>query len=167
MPSVAEILAQMLDTPAETEKTAQPADVQETKVDDNEKLAAEYGCTAEDVAELNAELDQEEAHEEAEKQAEEATFLGRFMARGFMDELQKIGMGVGGSEPTTTDQGGDVPQDGSVANRVAQTLSVTHGQKQTPKKDELKAALKAQRANFQVADNKAVEPAPALETESK
>jgi len=165
MSTVAEILAQMLDPNAETEKVAQVAD---TEVNEIQKLASEFGCTAEDVASVMGEIDEEEKTAEAEKTAEEAVYMGRFMARGFVDELNKLGSaGVGGYEPTTTDQGGNMPQDGSVTNRIADAISKTHGQTQAPKKEELKAAIKAQRANFQAAGMNAVAPTTALETEYK
>jgi len=173
MPTVTDILSQMLNADGqETEKIAAETQAP-SQEDDIQKLATEYNTTPEEVKNVMAEIDEEEKRAEAEKQAEEAMVLGRFMARGFVDELQKIGAdpgygsGVGGSEPTTTNQGSTVPQDGSTANRLAQALSAAHGQQQTPKKEELKAALMARRANFQAAGKDATSPSTALETESK
>lgn len=166
MPTVGEILATMFEGNETSEKVAEV----NTQVGGIEKFAADNGISTEEAIALSQEIDADEAekvaHEEAEKQASEAVHMGRFMARGFYDELAKLG-GVGGSEPTTTDQGASVPQDGSVANRIAEKLSVMHGEKNTPKKEELKAALVAQRANFVAGGSEEVEPKPALATDAK
>jgi hypothetical protein len=176
MPTVAEILAQMLDSDDGAEKTAETEN-QETKEpevqDEYAKIAQELNLTPEEVEQATQELEEEEKRAEAEKKAEEAVYLGRFMARGFFDELQKLGVGsyggVGGSEPSHPDQGAGTPQDGSVSNRVAEAIANSHGQKKTPKKEELKAVLRAARANFMVGDQVSPkgEPAVALNTESK
>lgn len=174
MPTVAEVLAVMLESDDGAEKTAETNSPEFT--DETAKLAEQFEMTPEEVEQAKVELDEEEKRAEAEKKAEEAVLLGRFMARGYFDELQKLGAGtvsgyggVAGSEPSHPDQGAGTPQDGSVSNRVAEAIANTHGQKQTPKKDELKAHLKAQRANFFVGQQNSPKGVPpvAVATESK
>ena len=170
MPTVGEILAQMLNSEDGAEKTAEANTEVKTEKTEAEKIAESLNLTKEEVEAASQELEEAEKTAEAEKRAEEAVYLGRFMARGFVDELQKLGEGVGGTEPNNiADQGASTPQDGSVANRVAEAIANAHGQKQTPKKEELKAVLQAARANFMAADNLAqkAEPGTALMTESK
>ena len=174
MPTVAEILATMLESEDGAEKTAK-TNISEVD-EETAKLAEQFELTPEEVEQAKEELDEEEKHAEAEKKAEEAILLGRFMARGYLDELQKLGAGtvkgyggVSGSEPSHPDQGAGTPQDGSISNRVAEAIANTHGQKKTQKKDELKAHLKAQRADFFVGEQNSPKGVPpvALATESK
>lgn len=170
MPTVGEILAQMLNSEDGAEKVAAVKTEDKTEKTEAEKIAENLNLTPEEIDAASQELEEAEKTAEAEKRAEEAVYLGRFMAQGFVDELQKLGEGVGGSEPNNVAaQGASTPQDGSVTNRVAEAIANAHGQKQTPKKEELKAVLQAARANFMVADNKSPksEPTPALMTESK
>jgi hypothetical protein len=172
MPTVAEILAEMLKADGGVEKTAAEETETQEQPSENvyESIANELNLSEEEVDKLQAEVEGDD-HEEAEKKAEEAVYLGRFMARGFVDELMKLGYdakGVGGHEPDN--KGKDsTPQDGSVSNRVAEAIANKHGQKQTPKKEELKAVLRAARASFVAKETQGAKsaPKPALRAESK
>jgi len=170
MPTVGEILAQMLNSEDGAEKVATVNTDGKTDKTEAEKIAESLNLTPEEIEAASQELEEAEKTAEAEKRAEEAVYLGRFMAQGFVNELQKLGEGVGGSEPNNiAAQGASTPQDGSVANRVAEAIANAHGQKQTPKKEELKAVLQAARANFMASNQNSqmAVPTPALMTESK
>ena len=140
MATVSEILQQMLgEGPEPAEKTAadskgetsQPV----TSEEDEQiaKIARELDLSPEEIEAAAAELDSLEKRAEAEKKAEEAEVLGRFMARGFVDELQKMGMQVG--DPSVNKGGGKAvqqaadascPQDGSTV--LAKVKSAVEGE---------------------------------------
>jgi hypothetical protein len=117
MPTVSDLLQQMLEdnTPeAPAEKTA----AEHSEEDQYEKIAKELNLSPEEIEAATAELEGQEKKAEAEKKAEEAVLLGRFMARGFVDELQKVGSGTpvvnkGGGKAVQQQADASTPQDGS------------------------------------------------------
>ena len=128
MPTVAEILAQMLETPSpEAEKTAST----ETEGSDDvaTQVAKELNLSAEEVEAAAQVLEETEKKAEAEKKAEEAEILGRFMARGFMDELNKVGAGLnlGGGQGVQQQADASTPQDGGkVLSKVKAAVEKLH-----------------------------------------
>ena len=123
MATVSEILQQMLEGGSEpAEKTAADSKGEETKAPetDVEKIARELNLSPEEIEAAAQELEGQEKQAEAEKKAEEAVILGRFMARGFVDELNKVGMSVGtpavnkgGGKAVQQQADASTPQDGS------------------------------------------------------
>lgn len=127
MSSVAELLASMLDAQApEAEKTAQAA---EQPADVAEQVAKELNLSPEEAAAAESVLEESEKKAEAEKLADEATMLGRFMARGFMDELKKVGgaLEMGGGGKVEQQAAAATPQDGSkVLAKVKAAVEKAH-----------------------------------------
>lgn len=139
MATVSEILQQMLgEGPEPAEKTAADSkgETQPEKSEEDtqvEKIARELDLSPEEIEAAAAELDRLEKRAEAEKKAEESELLGRFMARGFVDELQKMGMSVGDSAVNkgggkAVQQAADAscPQDGSTV--LAKVKSAVEGE---------------------------------------
>ena len=119
MPTVSDLLQQMLEgntQEPDAEKTAA-----ETSSDDQyEKIAKELNLSPEEIEAATNELEGLEKKAEAEKKADEAVLLGRFMARGFVDELQKVGSGT----PVVNKGGGKaVAQQADAMKRHCQTPS--------------------------------------------
>jgi len=127
MPTVAEILAQMLETPSpEAEKSASA----ETTSDDvAEQVAKELNLSAEEVDAAAKALEETEKKAEAEKKAEEAELIGRFMARGFIDELNKVGgtLEMGGGQKVQQQADASTPQaGGKVLSKVKSAVEKLH-----------------------------------------
>jgi len=132
MPTVAEILEQMLAaSPSETEKTA----TTETEPSDDvaEQVAKELNLSAEEVEAASQALEETEKQAEAEKKAEEAELIGRFMARGFVDELNKVGgsLEMGSGQKVQQQADAACPQDGGkVLSKVKSAIEkVNRGEK--------------------------------------
>jgi len=137
MPTVSEILAQLLEdgAPSEGEKTAAETteETEETTSDPVvEQVAKELNLSAEEVEAASQALDEGEKTAEAEKKAEEAELLGRFMARGFVDELQKLGgaLEMGSGKVVQQQADASTPQDGSkVLSKVKAAVEKAHTSK--------------------------------------
>jgi hypothetical protein len=166
MPTVSEILAQMLEdtsAPSETEKAAAAVD----GGDDDDvvaQVAKELNLTPEEAAKVISEVEESEKHAEAEKLAEEATVLGRFMARGFLDELQKLGSDweMGGGKKVQQQADASTPQEGSkVLAKVKAAIEAKH-RPDTPTKD---VAMQSVVKKI-IATARKVKPTPAPATET-
>lgn len=110
--SAADFLADMLNGQLEAEKTAEE---QTEQVDVAEQLAGELNLSEAEIEAAEKALDEGEKKAEAEKQASEAELLGRFMARGFVDEMKKLGgsLEMGGGSAVAQQADASTPQDGS------------------------------------------------------
>jgi hypothetical protein len=160
MATVAEILAQMLEgAPAEAEKTAET----ETETDSVvEQISKELNLSPEEVEAASQALDESEKTAEAEKKAEEAELLGRFMARGFVDEMKKIGgtLEMGGGQKVQQQADASVPQDGGkVLSKVKAAVEKVH----RGEKPDNVSTMGVVKKILQTA-KKVTTPAPATET---
>lgn len=131
MASVAEILAEMInkEPAAEPEKTAEATPAAETSDPVVEKVSKELNLSAEEIEAAAQALEDGEKRAEAEKLASEAETLGRFMARGFMDELKKVGgaLEMGGGGKVEQQAAAATPQDGSkVLAKVKAAVEKAH-----------------------------------------
>jgi hypothetical protein len=161
MPTVAEILAQMLETPSpEAEKTAST----ETEVSDDvaTQVAKELNLSAEEVDAAAQALEETEKKAEAEKKAEEAELIGRFMARGFIDELNKVGgsLEMGSGQKVQQQADAACPQDGGkVLSKVKAAVEKVH----RGDKPDAVATMNVVRKILSTS-RKVTTPAPATET---
>ena len=134
MPTVSEILEQMLAVSApESEKTA-ATETTEATDDVASQVAKELNLSAEEVEAASNALEETEKQAEAEKKAEEAELIGRFMARGFIDEMNKVGAGslnMGGGQGVQQQADAACPQDGGkVLSKVKAAIEkVNRGEK--------------------------------------
>ncbi|MEN6550128.1 MAG: hypothetical protein ABFE07_29135 [Armatimonadia bacterium] len=134
MPSVAEMLAQYLDeqspAAAEPEKVAEASAPAAEPVDPMvEKISKELNLSAEELDAAEKALEESEKQAEAVKLADEATLLGRFMARGFIDEMKKQGgsLEMGGGGKVEQQAAAATPQDGSkVLAKVKAAVEKAH-----------------------------------------
>jgi uncharacterized protein YfkK (UPF0435 family) len=128
MPTVSEILEQMLAGSApEAEKTA--AETTEAGDDVASQIAKELNLSSEEVDAAAQALEETEKKAEAEKKAEEAELIGRFMARGFIDELNKVGgaLELGSGQKVQQQADASTPQDGGkVLSKVKAAVEKLH-----------------------------------------
>jgi len=128
MPTVSEILEQMLAGSApEAEKTA--AETTEAGDDVASQIAKELNLSSEEVDAATQALEETEKKAEAEKKAEEAELIGRFMARGFIDELNKVGgaLELGAGQKVQQQADASTPQDGGkVLSKVKAAVEKLH-----------------------------------------
>ena len=128
MPTVSEILEQMLAGSApEAEKTA--AETTEAGDDVASQIAKELNLSSEEVDAAAQAIEETEKKAEAEKKAEEAELIGRFMARGFIDELNKVGgaLEMGSGQKVQQQADASTPQDGGkVLSKVKAAVEKLH-----------------------------------------
>jgi len=164
MPTVSEILTQMLEdstAPSEPEKTAAVAGSDDDIV---AQVAKELNLTPEEAEAAVSELEEGEKHAEAEKLAEEATVLGRFMARGFIEEVQKLGSGweMGGGKKVQQQADASTPQEGSKVLAKVKAAIESKNRPETPTKD---VAMQSVVKKI-LATARKVKPVPAPATET-